>query len=109
MDELSLEAIVCFIVLIKRKRKRHYLTKISLNPPSKSSWSALYDAKRDGAYIDTMGFDVASFHILHNELQKLFPKANPSKGGRPATLDTFACLGTPSINAYVRMYACAYV
>ena len=94
MDELTIYSVVCLMLYIKRSRKkRHYLTKLSLNPQT-SAWSTLYSAKNDGAYIDTMGFDVKSFHLLHDAMTSGISNPHPMMGGRAKTLDGYASLGT---------------
>ncbi len=93
MDEVTIFAVVCMVVLLKRKRTRHYITKQSLNKPSESAWQVLYDSKQDGAYVDTMGFDVVSFHLLHDAVQARNPTPHAMMGGRPSTLNSYARLG----------------
>ena len=89
MRDTSLFTLVCLILLIQKQRRRTYLTKLSLTTPAKSAWMALFSARHDQAFIDTMGFDVASFMHLHDAIKdRLW-----LDGGRPPTLDTYACLG----------------
>ena len=98
MRDLSLIALICLVLVIQKQRRRSYLTKLSLTLPCKSAWQALLTAKQDAAYIDTMGFDVASFTYLHDAVKNRIWVMDVKDRGRTPTLDTKACLGKCHVN-----------
>ena len=93
MNKVTLLSVLCAFIVVQRLRRRHYLTRVSLNPPEKSAWVALFDSKKDEAFIITMGFDVSTFLMLHNATKDYIWYNDNLMGGRPSTLNTFACLG----------------
>jgi hypothetical protein len=59
----------------RRSLQRLYLTRPDLlpNPRAGTPWHALYHSQNDRAFITTMGFDVATFHIiLHHGFERLW-------------------------------------
>ena len=93
MRHSTLLALVCLVLVTQKQRRRSYLTKVSLTLPCKSAWMALFSARQDQAYIDTMGFDVLSFTYLHDAIKDRIWAVDVKHRGRRPTLDTNACLG----------------